>query len=211
MITILLIEDNASMRRNIAEILSLEGYRVLTAADGTHGLQQMRVEKPDLVLCDIMMPGMDGYEVLAQLRADATTAALPFIFLTAKGDMPDLRIGMSLGADDYLTKPVARLDLLDAVNTRLQRHVQQSAFAPRFDDAVPLEKLGVSTREAEVLLWMAQGKSNGDIATICGISLGTVKKHTSNIFEKLGVEGRTAATLRALEALSERVSDFGKG
>ena len=203
MTTILLIEDNASMRRNISEILSFETYRVLTAADGAAGLEQARSERPDLILCDIMMPGMDGYEVLAQLRADSATAALPFIFLTAKGDMPDLRIGMALGADDYLSKPVARLDLLDAVKTRLQRHAQQSTFLPRFDDAAPLEKLGISPREAEVLLWMAQGKSNGDIATICGISLGTVKKHTNHIFEKIGVEGRTAATLRALEVLAE--------
>ena len=204
MTTILLIEDNASMRRNIAQMLTLENYRTLTAANGAAGLELARSEKPDLILCDIMMPGMDGYEVLAQLRADATTASLPFIFLTAKGDMPDLRIGMALGADDYLSKPVARLDLLDAVKTRLQRHAQQSTFVPRFDDAAPLEKLGISPREAEVLLWMAQGKSNGDIATICGISLGTVKKHTNHIFEKIGVEGRTAATLRALEVLSER-------
>ena len=203
MTTILLIEDNASMRRNISQILSLETYRVLTAADGAAGLEQARREKPDLILCDIMMPGMDGYEVLAQLRADSATASLPFIFLTAKGDMPDLRIGMALGADDYLSKPVARLDLLDAVKTRLQRHAQQSVFTPRFDDAAPLEKLGISPREAEVLLWMAQGKSNGDIATICEISLGIVKKHTNHIFEKIGVEGRTAATLRALEVLSE--------
>ena len=206
MTTILLIEDNASMRRNISQILSLENYRVLTAVDGPAGLAQARTERPDLILCDIMMPGMDGYEVLAQLRADATTVSLPFIFLTAKGDMPDLRIGMSLGADDYLSKPVARLDLLDAVKTRIQRHAQQSTFLPRFDDATPLEALGISPREAEVLLWMAQGKSNGDIATICGISLGTVKKHTNHIFEKIGVEGRTAATLCALEVLSERGS-----
>ena len=204
MTTILLIEDNASMRRNISQILTLENYRTLTAADGPAGLELARSEKPDLILCDIMMPRMDGYEVLAQLRADAATSALPFIFLTAKGDMPDLRIGMALGADDYLTKPVTRLDLLDAVKTRLQRHAQQRTFLPRFDDAAPLERLGISAREAEVLLWMAQGKSNGDIATICGISLGTVKKHTNHIFEKLGVEGRTAATLRALETLSDR-------
>ncbi len=204
MTTILLIEDNASLRRNIAQILTLEGYRVLVAEDGIAGLQQARGEKPDLVLCDIMMPGIDGYEVLAQIRADAAMASLPFIFLTAKGGMPDLRVGMALGADDYLPKPVEREDLLDAVQARLQRHVQQQTFQPRFDDAAPLERLGISPREAEVLLWMAQGKSNGDIATICGISLGTVKKHTNHIFEKIGVEGRTAATLRALEVLSER-------
>ena len=203
MTTILLIEDNLSMRRNLAQILSIEGYRVLTAADGTAGMMALRESRPDLVLCDIMMPGMGGYEVLAQVRADATLVSLPFIFLTAKGEMPDLRFGMSLGADDYLAKPVASTDLLEAVRTRLQRHSQQrQPFAPRFDDARPLEQLGISAREAEILLWLAQGKSNSDIASICGISLGTVKKHVNHILEKLGVEGRTSATLRALEVLA---------
>ncbi len=204
MTTILLIEDNTSLRRNLAEILTLEGYRVLTAAEGQSGLQQARDEKPDLILCDIMMPGVDGYEVLTQVRAHASTASLPLIFLTAKGDMPDLRLGMSLGADDYLPKPVSRVDLLEAVRVRLQRHSQQRAFTPSFDSAAPLEKLGISPREAEILLWMAQGKSNSDIAVLCDISIGTVKKHANHIFEKLGVEGRTSATLRAVEALLEK-------
>ena len=203
MTTILLIEDNASLRRNIAQILTIEGYRVLAAVNGAAGLELLRAERPDLILCDIMMPEMGGYEVLSRVRAEPATASLPFIFLTAKGDMPDLRLGMSLGADDYLPKPVESTDLLDAVRARLERRSQQRAFVPRFESAAPLQKLGISPREAEVLLWMAQGKSNADIATICGISLGTVKKHTNRIFEKLGVEGRTSATLRALEVLSE--------
>ena len=203
MITILLVEDNASMRRNLAQMLTLEGYRVVDCASGAHALQQAREQRPDLVLCDIMMPGMDGYEVLAQLRAQPATASVPFIFLTAKGDVPDIRMGMLLGADDYLPKPVERLDLLNAIRTRLTRHEQQrNAFVPRFESAAPLEKLGISPREADILLWMAQGKSNGEIGTILGISLGTVKKHANHIFEKLGAEGRTSAVLRALEALS---------
>jgi len=204
MTTILLIEDNASMRRNIAQILEIEGYSVQTAPDGIAGIQLLREQRPDLVICDIMMPGMGGYEVLAQVRADVAIASLPFIFLTAKGEMPDLRLGMSLGADDYLAKPVSSADLLKAVRARLQRATQQrQSFVPRFDDAQPLEKLGISSREAEILLWMAQGKSNADIGTLCGISVGTVKKHANHIFEKLGVEGRTSATLRALEILAE--------
>lgn len=204
MSTILLIEDNASMRRNIAEMLGFEGFRVLAAADGSTGIRLMRQERPDLVLCDILMPGMGGYEVLAQVRNDPALSSLPFIFVTAKGQMPDLRLGMSLGADDYLAKPVSGAELLRAVRARLQRATQQrQPFAPRFDDARPLEKLGISAREAEILLWMAQGKSNADIATLCGISVGTVKKHANHIFGKIGVEGRTSATLRALEVLAE--------
>lgn len=200
--TLLLIEDHAPLRRNLVEILSLEGYRVLEAGDGPEGLRLARAAAPDLVLCDIMLPGLDGHGVLAALRADPATAGLPLVFLTARGDPPDVRAGMNLGADDYLPKPVSRADLLAAVRTRLARAAQRRAFAPRFDSPGPLERLGLTPREAEVLLWMAQGKANADIGAILDCSTATVKKHCVHLFGKLGVEGRPAAILRALEALS---------
>lgn len=202
MTTILLIEDHAPLRENLSELLTLEGFHVCAAPDGRTGLQMAAQQPPDLVLCDIMMPGMDGHAVLERLRADPATKAVPFIFLTAKGTPPDIRAGMNLGADDYLPKPVSRNDLLRAMRARLERAKQQQArFAPNFDDPKPLETLGISPREAEVLLWMAQGKGNQEIAEILGLSVATVKKHTIHIFEKLGVESRTAATLRAVEIL----------
>lgn len=203
MTTVLLIEDHAPLRRNLREILTLEGFTVVEAADGSEGLRLARASRPDLILCDIMLPGLDGHEVLAHVRSSPGTAALPFIFLTAKGEAPDIRAGMNLGADDYLPKPVARADLLDAIRTRLARAAQQrTAFVPRFDSASPLERLGLSPREAEVLLWVAQGKGNHEIAVILALSPATVKKHTLHIFEKLGVESRAAAMLQALEALA---------
>lgn len=202
MTTILLIEDHAPLRDNLREMLALEGFRVLVAESGRVGLELAAREHPDLILCDIMMPGMDGQEVLQRLRGTPVTKALPFIFLTAKGTPPDIREGMNLGADDYLPKPVLRNDLLKAVRMRLERAQQQrQPFLPSFDDPRPLEKLGISPREAEVLLWVAQGKGNPEIAEILGLSVATVKKHTIHIFEKLGVESRTAATLRAVEVL----------
>jgi DNA-binding NarL/FixJ family response regulator len=151
-----------------------------------------------------MMPELDGYGVLQELRKDPATEALPFIFLTAKGEKPDIRAGMNLGADDYLTKPVAKADLLNAITARLRRQEQlaQQEFKPDFSTFEPLFSLGLTPRVAEVLLWVAQGKTNADIATILGISESTVKKHLLEIFEKLGVETRSAATLRALEVLS---------
>ena len=204
MIRILLIEDHAPLRDNLRDILVLEGFTILTAADGPTGLALAREHRPQLILCDIMLPAMDGHEVLAHLRGDAATASLPFIFLTAKGTPPDIRAGMNLGADDYLPKPVTRLDLLKAIRTRLGRAAQQrQSFAPRFDSPVPLEALGISPREAEVLLWMAQGKGNPEIAVILNLSVATVKKHTIHIFEKLGVESRTSAMLRAIEVLAQ--------
>ena len=205
---VLVIEDEPEMRRNLLTILKLEKFQPLGAENGRIGLKLARSEKPDLVLCDVMMPEMDGYGVLEALRADPQTVTTPFIFLTARGEKVDQRCGMDLGADDYLTKPVARADLLGAINARLRRADQrgQREFKPDFSSYEPLLKLGLTPRVAEVLLWVAQGKTNSDIATILEISESTVKKHLLDIFEKLGVETRSAATLRALEALSSAVS-----
>ena len=202
---ILVIEDEPEMRRNLTTILRLEKFHALAAENGRVGTELARKEKPDLILCDVMMPELDGYGVIAALRADAETAAIPFIFLTAKGEKPDIRAGMNLGADDYLTKPVAKVDLLAAIRSRLERAAQQAtpAFMPNFSSAKPLENvLGLTPRVAETLLWLAQGKTNSDIATILGNSESTVKKHVLEIFNQLGVETRTAASLRALEVLS---------
>jgi DNA-binding NarL/FixJ family response regulator len=206
---ILVIEDEAETRENLVLMLEMEGFKPFSAPNGRKGVDIARRELPDVILCDVSMPELDGYGVLESLRADATTVSIPFIFLTAKGDKKDLRTGMNLGADDYLTKPASADDVLSAINARLDRHneKEQAAMAkvelkPNFDSAKPLEALGLTPREAEVLLWMAQGKSNADIATILGCAENTVKVHTARIFEKLGFENRNAATVRALEVLS---------
>lgn len=201
--TVLVIEDEPEMRRNITRLLKLEGYDAVAAENGKDGLERAKARKPDLILCDVMMPAMDGHEVLRSLRSDPALRSVPFIFLTAKGEKSDQRGGMNLGADDYLTKPVENDDLLAAVSARLTRAEQtvRAGFAPDFSSSAPLEALGLSPREAEVLLWAAQGKTNPEIATILTISEETVKKHMKEVLGTLGVETRTAATLRALELL----------
>jgi len=202
---ILVIEDEPEMRRNLTTILRLENFIPLSAENGLVGIELAKKEKPDLILCDVMMQGLDGYGVITALRADPETVTIPLIFLTAKGEKPDIRAGMNLGADDYLTTPVAKTDLLGAIRSRLERAIQQAIpeFKPNFHSAKPLEEvLGLTPRVAETLLWLAQGKTNGEIATILGNSESTVKKHVLEIFDKLGVETRTAASLRALEVLS---------
>ena len=100
---ILVIEDEPEMRRNIATVLRFEKYEPIAAENGRRGVELARQERPDLILCDVMMPELDGYGVLQKLREDAELALIPFIFLTAKGEKDDLRSGMNLGADDYLT------------------------------------------------------------------------------------------------------------
>jgi DNA-binding NarL/FixJ family response regulator len=201
---ILVIEDEPEMRRNITTLLRYHDYEPIAAANGRDGVQVARREKPDVILCDVMMPELDGYGVLQELQLDASLARTPFIFLTAKGEKDDLRSGMNLGADDYLTKPVANADLIRAIEARLRRSEQQKnrEFKPDFSSSEPLLKLGLTPRATEALLWLAQGKTNSDIATILGITESTVKKHVQEIFEKLGVETRGAATVRALEVLS---------
>lgn len=209
---ILVIEDQPQMRKNLMTILEMENFQVISADNGRLGVELAKSGAPDLILCDVMMPELDGFGVLQALRAYPPTATVPLIFLTAKGDKLDQRAGMNFGANDYLTKPASREDLLAAIQIRLairQAHQAEIAtarsaggFKPDFTSPTPLTSLGLTPREAEVLLWVAQGKSNGDVAIILNMAEKTVKKHMGNIFEKLGVEGRNAATLRALEVLS---------
>lgn len=205
---ILVIEDEPEMRRNIAALLRYHNYEPVAAANGREGVEAARREKPDVILCDVMMPEMDGYSVIKALQADASLARIPFIFLTAKGEKDDLRSGMNLGADDYLTKPVANADLVRAIEARLRRSELQAnrEFKPDFSSFQPLLTLGLTPRAAEALLWLAQGKTNSDIATILGITESTVKKHVQEMFEKLGVETRGAATVCALEVLHSPAS-----
>lgn len=119
---ILLIEDNPEVRDNTSEILSLANYQVLVAENGKVGVELAQREKPDLIICDIMMPELDGYGVLHILSKNEQTAAIPFIFLTARTEKTDIRKGMNLGADDYLTKPFDDTDLLNAIEARLRKN-----------------------------------------------------------------------------------------
>ncbi|MEM9540936.1 MAG: response regulator [Cyanobacteria bacterium P01_E01_bin.42] len=129
--TILVIEDERINRRIIQEVLESQSYRVLLAATGEIGLDIAKNKRPDLILCDIMMPGLDGYEVVTSLRDNNATNAIPIIFLTSKASWEDLRQGMEVGVDDYLTKPFKAKELLNAVASRLERqaiyaqHIQQ--------------------------------------------------------------------------------------
>src|SRR5262245_48864322 len=180
---ILVIEDEPEMRRNITALLRYHDYQAIAAENGRDGVEAARREKPDLILCDVMMPELDGHGVLQTMQADAALARIPFIFLTAKGEKDDLRSGMNLGADDYLTKPVANADLMRAIEARLRRSEQQAnrEFKPDFSSAKPWLMLSLTPRAAETLLWLSQGKTNADIALILGITQSTVKKHMQEI------------------------------
>ena len=119
--TILVIEDNNDIRENTAEILDLAGYKTFTAENGKRGVEVAIKEKPSVIICDIMMPELDGYGVLHLLRKNPDTQNIPFIFLTAKTERGDFRKGMEMGADDYITKPFEDIELLNAVEVRLKK------------------------------------------------------------------------------------------
>lgn len=202
---VLLIDDDPRIRRQCAALLIAEGFQVVEAADGRAGLELVQTHRPDLIVCDVTMPRMNGHAALEALRADPKIARTPFIFLTGNGDMADLRVGMNLGADDYLVKPVDPEQLLAAVRARLIRLEAAGAARPTEPASpVQLESLGLTPREAEVLYWVTLGKTNPEIASITAVQLTTVKKHLESIFLKLGVENRTTAAAMALEHLGPR-------
>ena len=192
--TILLIEDHDLIRENTAEILELAGYTVLTAANGKLGVEAALATRPDLVVCDIMMPVLDGYGVLHIFNQNPRLAGVPFIFLTAKTERADLRRGMELGADDYLTKPFDETELLNAISSRLARVQRlQPAYdlrAPEglstfLDDARATGHLADLTtdRRPHVLRRKQQIYTEGDIPTrLYFVQAGRVKtiKRTPN-------------------------------
>lgn len=127
-ITVLIIEDNEDIRESTAEILELANYEVLEANNGKVGVELATTHIPDLILCDIMMPELDGYGVLYMLSKNPKTAIIPFIFLTAKAERIDMRKGMEMGADDYLTKPFDDVELLNAIESRLSKKFKHEVF-----------------------------------------------------------------------------------
>lgn len=118
---ILLIEDNTEIRENIAEILELAGYSVATAENGKAGIESALAQKPDVIICDVMMPVLDGYGVLHLVQKNKDLTGIPFIFLTAKAERSDFRKGMEMGADDYITKPFNDIEILNAVESRIKK------------------------------------------------------------------------------------------
>ncbi len=131
-----IIEDNDDIRESIIEILELANYEVINADNGKTGIELATQHLPDLILCDIMMPELDGYGVLYLLSKNPQTASIPFIFLTAKAERVDVRKGMEMGADDYLTKPFDDMELLNAVESRLNKKQKQEALYSRSLDSI---------------------------------------------------------------------------
>ncbi|MDY7015969.1 MAG: response regulator [Cyanobacteriota bacterium] len=150
MTTILVIEDETALRNNVIALLKAEGFESLGAEDGERGIELAREVAPGLIVCDIMMPGVDGYTVLERLQTNPKTALIPFIFLTAKSERSDIRKGILLGADDYLTKPFDAEELFSAIAARLKK---QELLYQRFQDlSEELDRLSKVTAAKDELL-----------------------------------------------------------
>lgn len=197
MYSILIIEDNRSYSNVMKTILQMEGYDVRTAFNGQSGLTKLRDKRPDLILCDVMMPIMDGHSFLEVLKSDKTLGDIPFIFVTAMDERADVRRGMSAGADDYLPKPFSAEELLAAVNGRISRHERlfQNHRTSDYQEEQAILQHKITKREREVLLMVGHGYTSRDIAERLGVCIKTVEVHRANLMNKLDA-GNAAALAR---------------
>lgn len=155
--TILLIEDNFEVRENIAEILELANYKVITAENGKVGVEKALQERPDLIICDIMMPVLDGYGVLHLINKNEQLRHVPFIFLTAKAERTDFRKGMEMGADDYITKPFTDIEILNSIERRLRKvEMLKKEYAP---DIMGIKEFMKDSGREDALKSLSEGRN----------------------------------------------------
>ena len=225
---ILVIEDEARTRDMFRDCLEAEGFQTLGAEDGLVGIELARQHIPNLVLCDILMPKLDGYEVLSQLRQVPTTATIPFIFITARIRKTDRRQGMSLGADDYLTKPSTVEELLEVVSARLEKYVMlQEHYAATYQSSKATVASKVSDSEtnllfpsvkelSEVFEFIEANYDKGitlcDVAKAVGYSpaylTNRVKQETGRTVNRWIIERRMAQALFLLGSTKQSVEQI---
>lgn len=205
MYSILIIEDDIANLRMMETILLMEGFAVSAASDGRSGLALLLQKRPDLILCDIMMPEMDGHSVLEVLKKDDAHANIPFIFVTAMGDRADMRRGMSAGADDYLSKPFSVVELIAAVTGRIRRHemINTHYGTSAFMKEQVILRTRLTKREREILLLVGRGITSREISEQLGVALKTVEVHRSNLMNKL--DASNAASLARWAVIAEQM------
>lgn len=193
--TILIIEDNKDVRENTAEILELANYKVLLAENGKVGVELAQKAKPDLIICDIMMPVLDGYGVIHLLNKNIETASIPFIFLTAKSERLDFRKGMEMGADDYISKPFDDIELLNAIESRLKKaQILRAEFSKNveglnrfFDEVQKLDDLKKLSNDRRTKIYKKKDNIFGEGSNpiyLYFLSKGKVKTYRSHEYGK---------------------------
>lgn len=197
MYKVLVVEDDSVIRSNIVEILNMYNYDTALAENGKEALEVLEQYQPDIILSDIMMPEMTGIELLETLSGKSNFNLIPFLFLTAKTDPSDVRLGMGLGADDYITKPVSHTDLIKAIEVRLSKikkitsELKTTQSEPITDDMfIDRENLKsllskLTAAEIKVLRLMSDNLTSEEISKLLYNSRRTIENHKANITKKL--------------------------
>ncbi|NWA26548.1 response regulator transcription factor [Pseudomonas gingeri] len=212
---VLIVDDTPDNLALLSDALDEAGYMVLVALDGLSALNRIERRRPDLILLDAMMPGLDGFETCRRIKAQPESADIPVLFMTALTESRHVVQGFEVGGCDYVTKPIQIDEVLARVAAHLRtsrillsaRAASQPVAALSLNDEPASQVLSarfqLTGREVEVLRWVACGKTNRDIGTILDLSPRTVNKHLEHVYIKLGVETRTAATSVVLSAMTE--------
>ena len=204
---LLVVDDEPNLLRAVAASLRTEGYEVVTARNGREALVRVAESVPDLIISDIRMPGMDGYQLAGQLRASSRTAIVPIIFLTAKDETADRVAGFRAGVDAYITKPFEPDELLAVIQSILNRvertHSEIARLVGASSDAEshlsPIQDEDLTEAEGRIALAVARGLSNKEIAAEFNISVRTVENHISHILDKKGFSNRVEIARHVIE------------
>jgi DNA-binding NarL/FixJ family response regulator len=199
---LLVVDDDPNLVLLVKDYLEFRGYEVVAASNGLEALEVMRRLTPDLIICDVMMPEMDGYTFVQTLRSDRATDWIPVIFLSARGQTADRVRGLNTGADAYLVKPFEPEELVAQVESVLKHterllQMQNAGIQP----VIKLDReIELTPTEAKVIQYVARGMSNREIAEVMGVSQRTVESHVSNMLSKTGLHNRTELARWALES-----------
>lgn len=201
---LLLIDDDPNLILLVKDYLEFRGYEVTTAENGREALEILEKEMPDMIICDVMMPEMDGYAFVEQVRKDPRTSWIPVLFLSAKGQSQDRVKGLNTGADVYMVKPFEPEELVSQVEASLkqagrllQHQLKLGTNGPKIQ--VPFD-VQLTPTETKVVQFVARGMANRDIAEAMKVSQRTIESHVSNMLAKTGLQNRTELARWAIES-----------
>ncbi|MBR8827835.1 MAG: response regulator transcription factor [Gomphosphaeria aponina SAG 52.96 = DSM 107014] len=198
---LLLIDDDPNLILLVKDYLEFRGYHVTTAENGLEGINILKELTPDMIICDVMMPEMDGYAFVKQLREEAHTSWIPVMFLSAKGQSQDKVKGLNTGADVYMVKPFEPEELVAQVEACLRQ--KKRIPKPKPDSGLTLQvpkNVELTKTELKVVDLVAKGMKNGEIASQLGVSQRTIESHVSNMLNKTGLHNRTELARWAMES-----------
>lgn len=201
---LLLIDDDPNLILLVKDYLEFRGYEVITAENGREALEILEQEQPDMIICDVMMPEMDGYSFVRCVREDPRTKSIPVLFLSAKGQSQDRVKGLNTGADVYMVKPFEPEELVAQVESSLKQADRLRNYPIKGSDSpnkiqVPAE-VDLTPTELKVVQLLAQGKANRQIAEIMNVSQRTIESHVSNMLGKTSLNNRTELARWAIES-----------